>query len=155
MSYYSELQKLVAVFSVSSQPTPHSNARMLKARIMGQFTIRNRPLRVVLRCTRSGVHSKKYRLSQSETSKIGRNSWSFNKRKCLITKNVHVKYESPFYYGSKVIANVKVLRYVGQSHRLKILAWTERPYHKEYKIDVEHESPITNASKVINKIIKF
>ena len=55
---------------------------------------------------------------------LGKRSWSrsqgenfWYEQKGLITRNVHVKYESPTTNGSKVIANVKVFRYVGQRSR--------------------------------------
>ena len=49
----------------------------------------------------------------------GQNLWY--ERKDLITRNIHVKYESPTYNGSKVKANVRIFRYVkGHSHVHKV-----------------------------------
>ena len=42
--------------------------------------------------------------------------------KGLITSTVHVKYESPSSNSSKIMAKVKVFRYVGQGHYVKTLS---------------------------------
>ena len=52
-------------------------------------------------------------------------------RKCLITRNVHVEYESSTSNGSKVKANVKVFRHVSQRSRSRsqgknFLTWSDK-----------------------------
>ena len=51
-------------------------------------------------------------------------------RKTLVTRNIHVKYESSTSNGSKVMAKVKVLKNVGQRSRSSTLSFEKVPYAK-------------------------
>ena len=65
--------------------------------------------------------------------------------KGLITRNLHVKYESPTTYGSRDIAKVKVfekqVKFQGQGHKVKSQGLITRNLH------VKYENPITYCSK--------
>ena len=55
-----------------------------------------------------------------------------NQWKGLVTRNTHVKYESRTYYGSKVMAKVKVfimeVKGQGEGHKVKLLGITYLVY---------------------------
>ena len=75
-------------------------------------------------------------------SKVGQKSRSRGKnfwlqQKGLVTRNTHVKYESPISFGSKIMAKVKFFSKVGQKSRStsqgkKFLESTGRSCHKKY-----------------------
>ena len=61
-------------------------------------------------------------------------------QKGLATRNTHVKYESPIYFGSKVIA--KVIFFLSKAKvkvrvtKSKIIASTERSCYKKYTCEI-------------------
>ena len=62
----------------------------------------------------------------------GQNIW--RQWKGPVTRNIHVKYESPICYSSEVMIKVKVFCHSGQ--RSKFLAPIERSCHKEYICEI-------------------
>ena len=78
--------------------------------------------------------------SKSRSRSLGQKYWY--QQKGLATTNIHVKYESPISFGSKVIATVKVFfSKVGQQSRSRLqsekyLALTERSCHRKYTFEI-------------------
>ena len=60
--------------------------------------------------------------------------------KGLVTRNAHVKYESPITSGKKVMAKIKVFqKYVklqGQGHQVKNYSTMWKDCHKEYTCEI-------------------
>ena len=78
--------------------------------------------------------------------------------KGLVTRNTHVRYESPITSGLKVTAKVKVFSKVGQTSRSRSqgqILW----YHVNGLVTknthVQYESPITSGLRVMAKVNVF
>ena len=55
--------------------------------------------------------------------------------KGLITRNAHVKYESPTSLGKEAMSQVKVFEKVKVT-RSKVMVWHQRSYHKECTCEI-------------------
>ena len=60
--------------------------------------------------------------------------------KGLVTRNIHVKYESLIYHGSYISTKIKVLKrrsnFKVKVTRSKFMVWRERSCHKEYTCEI-------------------
>ena len=74
----------------------------------------------------------------SRSRSLGQNFW--HQWKGLVTRNVHMKYESPTSSGSEAMTQVKVFKSRSNSKvkvtRSKILVPIKRSCHKEYTCEI-------------------
>ena len=92
-------------------------------------------------------------MTESQTDRTKTRCPEFHGWKGL-TRNVHVKYESPTSNGSNVMVKIKVFKYVGQRSRSRSLGpkfW----YGLTRNVHVKYESPALNGSKIMAKVKGF
>ena len=75
--------------------------------------------------------------------------------KGLVTRNTHVKYESPICYGSKVMIKVKVFKMKVKGHSEGHTFWYQWNGLVTRNTNVKYESTICYGSEVMIKVKVF
>ena len=98
-------------------------------------------------------------------SKVGQKSRSMSQGKKfwfqqegIATRNTHVKYESPIWFGSKVVDKVKFISKGGQKSRSRSRGkkfWFKQQGIATRNTHVKYESPISFGSKLVAKVKFF